>query len=217
MKKIVLSSLVGLVLFSSCATAVDYKTRYVKWIYHFPQERQWWCSYASSQMWIRHLTGKKIPQWKIGVYNKWKGMNGTRYMKTMRHYTGKRFQFRMYTSIYQTKKRIYEELVKQGRPLELGGTTIKYLGKNRHSNDLLKYTVGQHSILIWAAKIKPKKGHYWIDYVKILDSVYNSRFSVKRGGEYVGVSPDKKVHYNELYYHRWRPHPNTETRFTTDD
>ena len=80
----------------------------------------------------------------------------------------------------------------------------------------MEYTPNGHSLLIWAARIKPKKGHYWIDYVKILDPVFNSNFSTQNGGEYVGVGYNEKVHYDELYNFRWKPY-GAQNRYATDD
>lgn len=199
MKKIVLSSLSSIILFSGSAFASDYKTRYVTWIHHFPQERINWCTYATSQMWIQHLTGKKIPQWKIRAYNHWRdGMDHSQFRKTMKHYTGKGFQSRWFkgrSGIYYSKKRIYKELIKQHRPLEISGVTSKKLDDYGH----FEYIPNQHSMIIWAARIKPKKGHYYLDYVKILDPVYHSAFSIENGGEYEAVSYNHKVTYADLY------------------
>ncbi len=78
-----ISSLAGLILLSNNSFGVDYKTRYVKHIYHYPQEKVWWCTYATTQMWIKHLTGKKIPQWRIGLYmfhSSFSTQNGGKYV-----------------------------------------------------------------------------------------------------------------------------------------
>jgi len=203
------TALATFLLGSSTLIAGGYKTGGAA-LPHFPQKYIYSCSGATAQMWIYYLTGDIIPQREIlrKFAGDKKGMNTTEYRRAMKHYTGKGFQTRYFgPDIYKAKRRIYKELIKQGRPLEISGTTLK--GNNR------SYTSkpGMHSLIIWQARIKGKKGHYYLDWVRLHDPVYKSKWE----GRYATVPWWRKVPYHELFYKRWQVNSGFPNRFATDD
>jgi hypothetical protein len=154
-------------------------------------------------MWTHYLTGKvysqeQIDRWHIGGYS------SVSIKLSLKEYTGKSFDVNILIGEKAARERIYNELIEQGRPLAISGTTVRADGTER---------AGGHWLLIHGADVSGKDNGYKVKWVKIRDPLLNSKWAAN----YKVLTDQEKVSGDRLFNHHWKVYSGTNERQAVDD
>ncbi len=219
MKKLLSTVFISSLLAITNLSSSEYKRRVIYPVPpHFPQETSVSCGLAVARMWIYQIN-RKLPaesrlrkQFKSFLY--WDtypysgGIQAWELRRILRSYTGKKFQRDRHRNIESAEKRLYNEIIKQRRPIAISGTTVYVNAEGKK-----EYHPGQHWLLVYGAKIRKKNGRYKLKYVYIHDSINGMRGSARFDFIKIGSRVKKKDFFGKW----WRPYAGDHARYSVED